>query len=150
MNSAGSITPENIKNRQKLTFCTSLKTSIQEKTQETKCGRPSNSFNIGPGVHFDCSYTRCTVHCEEPGHQLRGRNENRFFKHLSMKYQFSVKTKDNENCIFTESVKTKDNENSTEHGAVKTVKSDISTKYQISDKSFIIFLFSIYPLSLFG
>ena len=58
--------------------------------------------------------------------------------------QFSVKTKDNENWIYTRSVKTKDNENSTKNGAVKTVKSDLSMKYQTSDISLIIYRFSLY------
>ena len=58
--------------------------------------------------------------------------------------QFSVKTKDNENWIYTGSVKTKDNENSTKNGAVKTVKSDLSMKYQTSDISLIIYRFSLY------
>ena len=30
----------------------------------------------------------------------RGRNENKFFKHLSLKYQLSMKMKDNENKNF--------------------------------------------------
>ena len=61
-----------------------------------------------------------------------------------MKYQFSVKTKDNENCIFTGSVKAMKSDISTEQGAVKTVKSDISMKYRTSDISLIIYRFSLY------
>ena len=63
--------------------------------------------------------------------------------------QFSVKTKDNENWIYTGSVKTKDNENSSKHVAVKTVKSDLSMKYQTSDIPLIIYRFSLYLLSHF-
>ena len=81
--------------------------------------------------------------------QLRGRNENSLFRHLSMKYQFSRFSVKSEKSFLQFSVKTKDNENSTKHGAVKTVKSDLSMKYQKSDISLIIYLFSLYLYPFF-
>ena len=36
---------------------------------DDNCGDPTDSFNIAPNAFFDCSYTKCKVHCKDKGYK---------------------------------------------------------------------------------